>query len=104
MSINEKNHLLTELAGLLEKQINLARQGVSTEIEILAEKCEPIVEKITSAGLMDKPEFSDACRRIKKLYQQLCLQLSAQKNATGANMSRIRKGKKTLLAYRNSVR
>jgi hypothetical protein len=100
----EQAFLLRELQNLLEKQIELADQGSIKDIEAMASQCEPLVAKIIAAGLLEKPKFKSRCSQLKRLYQDLCLRLSAQKDDAATKLTRIRRGRKTLLAYRNNIR
>jgi small-conductance mechanosensitive channel len=103
MSSDEDIRLLGELGNLLEKQIELARRGSLTGLEQLANQCEPLVTRITAAGLLEKSEHKDQRKRLVKLYRDLQLLLSAQKNVAAEQLKLIRKGKKTLAVYRGNV-
>ena len=102
---NEKAHLLDELQNLLEKQIGLAQQGNSDNkhFEPLSKQAGLLVEKITKQGILELPEFKNRREHLQKLYQHLCLVVTAQKAETDEEISRIRKGKKTIKAYRSNI-
>jgi len=102
--LGEQVFLLRELQNLLEKQIESANQGNIKDVEAMAGQCELLVAKIMAAGLLEKPEFKSRCSQLKRLYQELCLRLSAQKDDAATRLNRIRRGRKTLLAYRNNIR
>jgi hypothetical protein len=103
MSPDEDIRLLGELERLLEKQIELGRRGGLAGLEQLAGLCEPLVAKITAAGLLEKSEHKDQRERLAKLYRDLQLLLSTQKDAAAEQLKSIRKGKKTLAIYRGNV-
>jgi hypothetical protein len=95
------NENAAELEGLLKKQIALAKRGSLSGLEKLAVQSERLVEKIKAAGLPEKSELGT--RRLLKLYQELQLLLSTQKDDAIEQLKSIRKGKKTLAVYRGSV-
>jgi hypothetical protein len=103
---DNQTHLLDELQTLLEKQIELARQGDLREVELLSEKSGSLVEKIAQTGILDTadPSFNGGRReRLQKLYEDLCLTVEAQKAGISEELSRVRKGKKTVQAYRSHI-
>ncbi|MCJ7729059.1 MAG: hypothetical protein MUO27_04160 [Sedimentisphaerales bacterium] len=103
MSADDEIRLLGELSNLLERQIELARRGSLAGLEQLAGQCEPLVAKITAAGLLEKSEHKTARDRLAKLYRDLQLMLSTQKDAAVEQLKSVRKGKKTLAVYRGNV-
>ena len=72
---------MDELQGLLEMQLKLAHQGNSAgkQIEVLGRRADWLVEKITQAGILERPEFESHRKRLKQLYENLCLAITAQK-------------------------
>ena len=100
---DEQIHLLDELQNLLEKQIELARQGNINEIEVLSKQANSLVGKIARSGVLESSEFKSQCEQLRKLYQDLCLALTAQQAETAEELSRVRKGKKSIKAYRNNI-
>ncbi len=103
MSVEEEMQLLTQLTELLEKQLDRARRGSFTDMERLAAKCEPLVEKITQARLLERPEYKVSREHLAELYHQLQLVLSAQKNVTAEKLGSIRKSKRVVSAYRDNA-
>ena len=97
-------HLLDELQGLLEKQIELARKGNINEIEVLSKQAGSLVREITRSGVFESAEFRSRREQLRKLYQNLCLALAAQQAETAEKLSQVRRGKKTIEVYRNNVR
>jgi hypothetical protein len=102
---NEKTHLLDELQNLLEKQIELTHQGNpdNRHLEPLSKQADLLVEKIAQEGILELPEFKNRREHLQKLYQHLCLVITAQKTETVEELSRVRKGKKTVGIYRNNI-
>jgi len=96
-------HLLDELQSLLGKQIELARQGNINEIEVLSKQASFLVGKIARSGVLESSEFKSQHEQLRKLYQNLCLALTAQQAETAEELSWIRKGRKTIETYRSSI-
>lgn len=103
MIADDGAQLLKELGNLLNRQIELARRGSFGQLERMVGRCEPLVAKIKAAGLFEKPGYEAQSRRLVKLYHELQLMLSTQKDAVAEQLKSIRKGKRTLSAYRGSV-
>ncbi len=100
---DEQIHLLDELQNLLEKQIDLARQGNINEIEVLSKQVSSLVGEIARSGVLESSEFKSQREKLRKLYQDLCLALTAQQAETTEELSRVRKGKKTIATYRGNI-
>jgi hypothetical protein len=96
-------HLLDELQSLLEKQIELARQSNINEIEVLSKQASSLVGKIARSGVLESSEFKSRHEQLRKLYQDLCLALTTQQIETAEELSRVRKGKKTIETYRSNI-
>ena len=120
-------HLLDELQILLEKQIELARQGNIRAVEELSKQADSLVEKIAQTGILAPADpapieprlgCADGRRRpehltqtigagqreqLRKLYEDLCLVITAQKADVSGKLSRVRKGKKTVQTYRSHI-
>lgn len=94
---------LEELQGLLEKQIELVRQGGIIDMERLSSQAGSLVEKITQAGILELSEFKNRREHLQKLYQDLCLALTAQKADIAEKLSHIRKGRKIIQTYRSNI-
>lgn len=103
MSIDKQINFLDELQGLLEKQIEMTRQGSIIDIERLGLQASSLVEKIAQAGILEQEEFEYRRERLQKLYRELHLALTANKSDTAEKIDRIRKGKKLLAVYSRSL-
>jgi len=103
MSTNKQIRLLDDLQVLLEKQIGLAKADNISKVEVLGEQAGFLVEKITQTGILELPEFENRREQLQKLYDGLCLAIAAQKHETIEKLSQVRKGKKTIAAYRGSI-
>jgi len=103
MNIDDGLQLLEGLEHLLERQIELAGRGSFIEIQRLADECEPLVAEIKKTGVLEKPENKTARDRLDKLYRDLQLTLSTQKDEATEQLKSVRKGKKTLAIYRSNI-
>ncbi len=103
MNETDNTQLLTELETNLNKQLEFVRRGNLESVEKLADNCRLLVEKISSAGLMEKPQYQSQRQHIEKLYQNLLLLLSSQKDAVAEQLKSISRGRQTLSAYRGNI-
>jgi hypothetical protein len=103
MSADDDTQLMVELANLLERQIELARHGDFAGLERLAGQCEPLVARITAAGLLQNPAYKTERERLAKFYRDIQMAISMQKDVTGEQLKSMRKHKKTLATYRGSI-
>jgi hypothetical protein len=103
MSIDEQICLLSDLQSLLERQIELARQGNISDVEVLSKQANSVVEGIVQTGILGLAEFKNRREQLQKLYRDLCLALTAQRADSSEKLSRVRKGKKTIETYRKNI-
>ena len=99
----KQTYLLDDLQNLLEKQLEMAQQGNIRDVEALSKQSDSLVRKIAQSVLLELAEYKDRLEQLKKLYENLCLAITAQKANVSEELSRVRKGKKTVTAYRNSI-
>jgi hypothetical protein len=103
MKNDDETRLLEELANLLERQVELARHGDFAGLKRLAGQCEPLVVRITAAGLLENPAYRAERERLAEFYRYIQMAISMQKDATGEQLKLMRKHKKTLATYRDGV-
>ena len=103
MKKDDEVRLLEELANILGKQVELARHGDFTGLERLAGQCEPLVARITAAGLLENPAYKAERERLAKFYRDIQMAISMQKDVTGEQLKLMRKHKKTLAVYRGNI-
>jgi CRISPR/Cas system-associated protein Csx1 len=99
----EQVFLLQELQNLLEKQIESANQGNIKDVESLSRQANSLVEKCLQSRILGQADLKNQREKLQKLYEQLSLALSAQRAETSEQLSRIRKGIKTLHVYRGGI-
>lgn len=95
--------VIDELEALLRQQLELARRGNITEVEAFAEKTGELVERLSQSKFLAGPLFEERRKGLQELYGQMCLALSAQMDDVSQALGRIRKGKKTVMLYRDSI-
>jgi len=99
----EPESLLDDLQNLLEKQMKLIQRGRISDVELLCRQADSLVNDINRTGILERAEHKNRREQLLTLYNKLCLAITAQKADVSEKLSRIRKGKKTILAYRNNV-
>jgi hypothetical protein len=104
MSADELINMPDELQGLLEMQLKLAHRGNSAgkQIEVLGKQADLLVEKITQAGILERPEFESQRKKLKKSYEDLRLAITAQRADTAEKLSQVRRGRKIVETYRGN--
>jgi len=103
MKKDDEVRLLEELANILKRQIGLALHGDFAGLERLAGQCEPLVARITAAGLLENLAYKAERERLAKFYRDLQVAVSMQKDAAGEQLKSMHKHKKTLAVYRGSI-
>jgi hypothetical protein len=92
-----------QLEALLREQLDLARKGNISEVEILAGKARELVEQISESKFFAEPQFEERHRGLEQLYGRICLALSAQMDDVSQMLDRIYKGKKAITSYRDNI-
>lgn len=101
----DQNLLLEKLQDLLKKQIELVQKGDpgGKKFENLSCQANGLVKKITQEGILQLAQFARQRKQLQNLYSRLYMTISAQKDETAQQLNSIRKGKKTIVTYRNSI-
>ena len=103
MRDDRQSQLLNKLQRLLDEQNDLARQGKIGETQVLCERTSSVVEEISRAGILELDEFADERKRLAQSYENLRLVLCDQKDEVCRELNRIRKGRRTIGVYRDSI-
>ena len=105
MNTQKDISMLDELQALLEQQLELSHQGNSAgeQIEVLGKQANCLVEKITQAGILKRPEFESRRKKLKKSYEDLCLAVAAQKADTTEKLCHVRRGRNIVDTYRSNI-
>lgn len=103
MRTDKQNQLLKELQRLLNEQNNLARQGKLRRVQALCERAGGLIEELSGSGILGSDEFAPHRKQLADMYENLRLTLSDQRDHAGKELDRIRKGRKTIRVYRDSI-
>jgi hypothetical protein len=97
--------MLDELQNLLEQQLELTNQGnaAGEQIVVLCKQADRLVKKIATEKILEQPEFENQKKKLKKLYEDLHLAITAQKAETSQKLSHIRCGKKIVETYHSNI-
>ncbi len=102
MSTNKQVYLLRDLQSLLEKQKEMVRRSDFHGFEVLTEQAGSIVNEIAKTKVLEQTEFNGQRERLAKLYKELALMVTAQKERVGKQLQMISEGKRALEAYRDN--
>ncbi|MHC4498493.1 MAG: hypothetical protein ACYS21_05195 [Planctomycetota bacterium] len=103
MSVEEQEHPLDKLQNLLEKQIEAAQEGNLTNVELLSKQADSLVGQIARSDILRHSELRGRREQLQKLYDNLCLAITAQRGDLSEKLSRIRKARKTLETYHRNI-
>lgn len=97
-----RERLLDELADVLAGQLDLARRENYLAVLAAGQRVGILLDRL--GGFPRRPP--DACaekiRRVRRLRRELALTLAAARQDAGDGLARLRKGKRTLRAYRGA--
>lgn len=91
--------LLERLQGLLQKQLDLVRQGRLTAAEALSEETDQCVRTMVEADLVRASGLETSRRRVEELYRELTLALTAQRAEVSAALGAVGRTRQMLRAY-----
>jgi len=94
--------LLDELQRQLREQIKAIHAGNITKVEAMSRQLGPLVDQISRSRVLPKSQFKKQRDNLSKLYRDLCLAVSAQRQSTSQELARVRKGRKTVNTYGNN--
>jgi hypothetical protein len=90
--------LLSELQLLLDRQIDLTRQGRIADVAVLATEAGQLVERLRGREL---PETDGAA--VKDSYRRLSLMLAAERDDVDRELKRLRHVRRVIGTYRERV-
>ncbi len=91
--------LLDRLQKLLERQLAFVRQGRLEAALELCEQTERYVRQIAGTPAAQTCSEIDRGKRVKRLYEDLCLALTAQQMEVSDALNALRQGWRVLTAY-----
>ena len=95
--------ILDNLQKLLQKQLDFAREGGFREVAMLAEQVDSVVGKISQAGVFEKPEFKVRQEKLRQLYRDLELAITAKKSKLSGQLDHVRKGRRVIEVYKHNL-
>ncbi len=100
----EKNtELLDELEKLLSDQVDSAKRGDLESVADLSGQVRPVADEISDRGTLEPTEFKERAERLGKLYRELLLVVSSEKDKAGRQLQQVREGRKAIGAYRGNL-
>jgi hypothetical protein len=95
--------ILDNLQKLLEKQLAFAREGGFREVAMLSEQVDSVVGRISQAGVFEKPEFKARQEKLRSLYRELELAITAEKAQVSGQLDHVRKGRRVMEVYKHNL-
>jgi hypothetical protein len=102
-NLDEQRQLLRSLQHLLQKQIEMAHQGDIGGVSMVSKQAGDVAKKIAQRIILEKVTFKNQREQLRRLYADLCLILATEKADVAGRLNHIRKGKKTIKAYRSNT-
>jgi hypothetical protein len=101
----EQSHQIEQLQHLLTMQMDMFRQGDSNgkNTEALFEQTNLLVSNLSQKGTLKLKQFAKQRENLRKLYEQLQLAITAQKQDTERQLNVVRKGTKMIGTYRSNI-
>jgi len=87
------------LENILVRHLERLRRYDLDGAMALAEEANSLAADIGGAGLLEKAEFAEERKRIRRLYTEIGLIIAAERQEVSEKLKAIRKGLKTLGVY-----
>jgi hypothetical protein len=95
--------LVAGLENLLEKQLKLMRRSRDKAASELADQTTDFVHIIGQKKILRDDKFSVQRKNIERLFSELTLAAAERKLSVRSELNKIRKGKKTVGAYKKET-
>jgi hypothetical protein len=95
--------LVDELEKNLNEQISLNRQYSIDKAMEKANICAGLIDTIKREKILEKPEFADKKKTIKRLYKELEIIITVNQQEVGTKLTQVRKAKSALSGYLKSM-
>lgn len=95
--------LVAGLEDLLEKQLKLMHSSRDKAASDLADRATDFVNVIGQKEILKIDRFATQRQNIERLLQELTLATAERKQSVSEELNKIRKGKKTVGAYKNEI-
>ncbi len=97
------HQMVSFLENILTRQIEKLRHYDLDGAMDLAEDANKLAAAIGSEGILNKPEFKDESWRLERLYKDLSLIISSERQEVQDKLRQIRQGIKTLGIYKENA-
>jgi len=95
--------LVAGLENILEKQLKLMRSSRDKAVFDLAGQTTDFVNVIEQKEILKDDKFATQRSNIQKLFSELTLATAERKLFVSSELTKIRKGKKSVGAYKNEI-
>ena len=95
--------LVAGLEDILEKQLKLMRTSRDKAAFDLAGQTADFVNVIGQKEIFKNDKFAAQRHNIQRLYKELTLATAERKQSVSSELKKIRKGKKSVGAYKNEI-
>jgi len=95
--------LTKDLCNLLAEQIACVREGKLSRLEQLNEQTNAAVAEVARAARDDPLALAGEREHLKKLYAELVLALKAERDDVYGRLTRLRKVRRAVGAYRGGI-
>ena len=100
---NSYRQMVDYLENILIRQLERVRNYDLDGAMKLAEEVNSMAETIGREKILDRPEFADELWRIQRLYKDLGLIISSERQEVAGKLKQIRKGIKALGIYNDNL-
>ena len=102
INLIEHNNLLNKLQGLLKKQIKAVSNSNFNQTQKLIEQSGILIKKISEIEIIPKDKaLQNKYQETLRSYKILKLMIETEKDITNKQLTKIKKGKKTIQAYQH---
>lgn len=95
--------LVAGLENILEKQLKFMRSSRDKAVFDLSGQTSDFVNVIGNKEILKNDKFATQRKNIQKLFNELRLATAERKLSVSSELSIIRKGKKSVEAYKNEI-
>jgi len=100
---NSFKQMVAYLENILTRQLARVRNYDLDGAIALAAEANDLAASIGREKILERPDYADEHRRIKKLYKDLCLIIASERQEVGEKLKQIRKGIKALGVYGDNL-
>lgn len=104
MTTDKSSGTISKLQCLVEEQIDLAKQGNTSELQTVARRAGVLADRIAETNVLALIKFKSQRVRLEKLYKELCLVIASQKADTIEELGKVRKGRRTVKVYHDNMK